>query len=1380
MDGRTTARSWNAEPPLRAARWLALSDLRRRAALGATVLAGWFARSAAVVQLAPGLIPMQPDTALGILAGALAVIAAALGRPRWAGAAGVVVLLLGGLSAIGYATGSGPSFDVLFAPRFVPPAKMAPNTAVGLLLAGLGLVLAPAWRGRGARTVSALSGAVAGGFGLVALLGYGAGLPAAYGWGQLTPMAPATALCLLLLGTGLVTEVWVRAVVRLAGMPVWAPWTVALAGTAVSVVLGYALWRAQQEDLSALTERRVERLGSELRDDLGTYFVPLAHLPRPADGSPTAARLADLYLTDLPGWDSIAWLDLDGRVLAERSPSFAALDPAEMVRRAGVEKLVADAHRRGTTRLGAVWSAETPYLVVVVPSPTGTLVALFRATDVLGASLRHEVSGQYVALTVGERMLYERPGSEAPEGRRRPHRAPVEIAGARWTILLGRPSRTAEEGVFLPWTVGLSGTLMSFLLALALRRGRAARKHEAEARVALVALTVASAERDRAARELQLFFDLSPDLFAIVGFDGRLQQLNRAWKDVLGYPVRDLLAGRPAIADLVPEEDRVERAEFLDRLHRGADETASFEGRFRARDGSYRWLSGNSRAVPAVQVVYTVARDITARKRFELELERSNRELEQFAYVASHDLQEPLRMVASYVELLGRRYRGRLDADADDFIGYAAEGARRMQQLIEDLLAYSRVQTRGREPEPVAVNEVVEEAVDRLRHAIAESGAEITWEGLPEVRGDGGQLVQLFQNLLANALKFRGAEPPRVEVRAARSRWGMGVLRARQRHRHRPRVLRAHLRHLPAPQRPSASTPAPASAWRWSSGSSSATAAVSGSSRRRARERPSTSPCRRSTRRRHERRTEDCAIEHPAGGGQCRRCPADPRGPPRGQGRQPAGGRRRRRDGARLPLPARPARRRDPTRPGAARPQSAAEGRPRGAGRDQARSRPPADPRGRADHLEGRGGRDAQLRPARQLLHHQTGRARRVPRSGARHRRVLARRGQAAPATGRGTEVPLGRRSRLRALLVEDNPGDQRLVREMLRDAGGADEVDLALAGSLAEALAQLTAASFEVGLLDLSLPDAQGLRAFEELRAAAPHLPLVVVTGFADEELAREAARHGAQDYLVKGAFDGRILLRSIRYSIERHRLVTELEDTNVDTIRRLVLASEHKDRDTAGHIQRIGEYCAVIAGAAGLPASEVELLRQASRMHDVGKIGVPDAILLKPGPLTPLERRTMERHTVVGARILHGSPSRLLQAGEVIALTHHERWDGEGYPRRLSGEAIPLWGRICAVADVFDALTTDRPYRGALAVDRTLGMMAEDRGRHFDPELFDLFERHLDEILDIRTTFRPLLGPSRRQADAAGPTAGTPYDGEPAAPFDASPRNNRPLSIG
>ena len=195
------------------------------------------------------------------------------------------------------------------------------------------------------------------------------------------------------------------------------------------------------------------------------------------------------------------------------------------------------------------------------------------------------------------------------------------------------------------------------------------------------------------------------------------------------------------------------------------------------------------------------------------------------------------------------------------------------------------------------------------------------------------------------------------------------------------------------------------------------------------------------------------------------------------------------------------------------------------------------------------------------------------------------------------------------------------------------------------------------------------------------------------------------------------------------------ELSEAYLDTIHRLVIAAEYKDEDTASHIVRIGSYSAMIAKKLGMPDKKAINILYAAPMHDIGKIGIPDNILFKPGKLTDEEFEIMKKHTVIEAKILSNSKSAIIKLGEEIALTHHERWDGKGYPNQLSGKHIPLAGRVVAIADVFDALMSKRPYKEASTLEVTLDIMQKERGKHFDPDILDIFMKNIDEILKIRT---------------------------------------------
>jgi putative two-component system response regulator len=349
-----------------------------------------------------------------------------------------------------------------------------------------------------------------------------------------------------------------------------------------------------------------------------------------------------------------------------------------------------------------------------------------------------------------------------------------------------------------------------------------------------------------------------------------------------------------------------------------------------------------------------------------------------------------------------------------------------------------------------------------------------------------------------------------------------------------------------------------------------------------------------------------------------------------------------------------------------------------------------------------------------------------------------------------------------RVLVVDDQEPNRLLLRDMLEALGH----DVEVAASGAEALETLPS-GIDLVLVDARMPGMDGFELAARLRsvAAAAELPIVMVTALDSRGARLRAVEAGVNDFISKPVdmtelglrVGSQLQLKQASDALRRHgeELERKVEErtaelrraleaaraaeertraAHLDTIERLVLASEYKDRDTASHIRRVSTLSGLLAGWSGADGEEAELVRRAAPMHDVGKIGIPDTILLKPGSLTGEERAIMQGHTTIGARILEGTPSEILQAGAVIALTHHERWDGEGYPRGLRGEEISPWGRICAIADVFDALTADRPYRKAFTAAEARELMEAERGRHFDPALLDLFLENFTHVVMLR----------------------------------------------
>ena len=285
--------------------------------------------------------------------------------------------------------------------------------------------------------------------------------------------------------------------------------------------------------------------------------------------------------------------------------------------------------------------------------------------------------------------------------------------------------------------------------------------------------------------------------------------------------------------------------------------------------------------------------------------------------------------------------------------------------------------------------------------------------------------------------------------------------------------------------------------------------------------------------------------------------------------------------------------------------------------------------------------------------------------------------------------------------------------------------------------------------LLDIMMPGLSGLEICRRLKANPDrrHIPIIFVTAMSSVEDERRGLEMGAVDYItkpisppiVKARVRTHLALYDQARELERMVLqrTEELVNTRQQIIRRLGRAAEFKDNETGNHVLRMSHYARLIALAHGLGELASEIIFHTAPMHDIGKIGIPDAILLKPGPLDADEWKVMHQHPMMGAEIIGKHDNELLESARVIALTHHEKWDGSGYPQGLKGEDIPLEGRIVAIADVFDALVSVRPYKTAFPLDIALQMMEGQIGRHFDPALMKAFNASLPEILQIREIY-------------------------------------------
>lgn len=329
-----------------------------------------------------------------------------------------------------------------------------------------------------------------------------------------------------------------------------------------------------------------------------------------------------------------------------------------------------------------------------------------------------------------------------------------------------------------------------------------------------------------------------------------------------------------------------------------------------------------------------------------------------------------------------------------------------------------------------------------------------------------------------------------------------------------------------------------------------------------------------------------------------------------------------------------------------------------------------------------------------------------------------------------------------RILVVDDEEMNLRLLRRILERDGYTNIRTTAIGSEVLQIVEEYDP---DLVLLDLHMPQPDGfaiLRSLGPLLTGAGYLPVLVLTGDGSSESKRGALSTGARDFLFK-PFDGAEVLLRIRNLLETRFLYRTLENQNslletrveartselqrsqAEILERLARAAEIRDDDTGRHTKRVGDLSALLAETLAMGPRATDLVRRAAPLHDVGKIGIPDSILLKPGPLTMDEIRIMRTHTVIGAQILSGGQSELMILAERIALNHHERWDGQGYPNNIAGSAIPIEARIVAVSDCVDALTHSRPYRPAWPVSEVLEKVQSDGGTHFDPDVVDALLR-------------------------------------------------------
>ena len=355
--------------------------------------------------------------------------------------------------------------------------------------------------------------------------------------------------------------------------------------------------------------------------------------------------------------------------------------------------------------------------------------------------------------------------------------------------------------------------------------------------------------------------------------------------------------------------------------------------------------------------------------------------------------------------------------------------------------------------------------------------------------------------------------------------------------------------------------------------------------------------------------------------------------------------------------------------------------------------------------------------------------------------------------SGKGviSELALARAQRNTVVIVDDLFSSRLLLAEIVRQIDG--RLNLELFDTPSRALEFSRNSRVDMILTDYKLPEFDGVQLVRQLRAL-PHcvdVPIVVITVVDDRRVRYEALEAGATDFLIKPLDEHETRARCANLlELRRHKIVlsdqarvlqyqvdksvAEIHERELETLSKLAKAGEFRDRTTGNHLTRMAKYSALIGTNLGLAAETVHVMQFAAPMHDIGKIGIPDSILLKGGPLTPEEDLVMKNHPRIGYDILKGSPSKYLAMGAIIALGHHEKYDGSGYPTGMHGEDIPIVARIVAAADVFDALVSERPYKHAWTVDDGLAYLLSQRSKHFDANVVDAFLANKDRVREIQ----------------------------------------------
>ncbi len=352
------------------------------------------------------------------------------------------------------------------------------------------------------------------------------------------------------------------------------------------------------------------------------------------------------------------------------------------------------------------------------------------------------------------------------------------------------------------------------------------------------------------------------------------------------------------------------------------------------------------------------------------------------------------------------------------------------------------------------------------------------------------------------------------------------------------------------------------------------------------------------------------------------------------------------------------------------------------------------------------------------------------------------------------SKLAMARAQRNTVMVIDDLFSSRLLLAEIVRQIDG--KLNIELFDTPGRALEFARNNRVDMVLTDYKLPEFDGVQLVRQIRAL-PHcvdVPIVVITVVDDRRVRYEALEAGATDFLIKPLDEHETRARCANLlDLRRHKIVlsdqarvlqyqvdksiAEIHERELETLAKLAKAGEFRDQTTSNHLTRMAKYSALIGAQLGLAPETVHVLEIAAPMHDIGKIGISDTVLLKKGPLSDTEMTSMKNHPRIGYDILKGSPSKYLSMGAIVALGHHEKYDGSGYPNGLHGEDIPIVARIVAVADVFDALVSERSYKHAWTVDESLEYLEAQKGKHFDPRCVEAFMSAVERVKEIQTQF-------------------------------------------